>query len=328
MRKKISVFLALLLLGVSALVVYQAIFNPIIISFAPTSQPGIEILKTSGGSGRLLWSPTENVALGSYTSAGPCPDWGCPQESEIFLIDLDTGQKNTVLELKQYGVYPSGWSLDGKTIMFTVEGDGELEKGRWSLSLADKTPPRGISDQWFATWNYDGSKMAVVDSVEKSSRRYSIINIFDSVSGQEEQVYESEAPETYIRILSWSRDDELLAFSNSNTTAKIGLLELRSGKLTELKSNGFEYRDAVFSPHANFIALEKHDPRFYKYSIVIRDLIHECDFELPVDNVSALGSWSPDGRKFVFSTFDNEIYVIDLQALLGFDFQRANSICP
>lgn len=327
MRKKFSVFLALLFLGVSALVVYQAIFNPIIVSFAPTNQPGIEILKTSGGSGRLLWSPTENVALGSNTSGGPCPDWGCPQESEIFLIDLDTGQKTTVLELKQYGVYPSGWSLDGKTIMFTVEGDGELEKGRWSLSLTDQSPPRRIADQWLATWNYDGSKMAIVDFVEKSSRQYQIINVIDSLSGQEEQVYESEAPETYIRILSWSRDDGLLAFSNSNTTATIGLLELRSGKLTELKSNGFEYRDAVFSPNANFIALEKYDPRFYKYSVVIRDLIHDCDFELPVDNVSALGSWSPDGRKFLFSTFDN-IYVIDLQALLGFDFQRTNSICP
>lgn len=328
MRKNFSVFLTLLLLGISALVVYQAIFNPIIISFAPKNQPGIEILKTSGGSGRLLWSPTENAVFGSYTNAGPCPDWGCSQESEIFLIDLATGQKNTVLELKQYGVYPSGWSLDGKTILFTVEGDGELEKGRWSLSLTDHSPPKRITDQWFATWSYDGSMMAIVDSVEKSGKRYRVVNVFDMLSGREEQVYESEAPETYIRILSWSRDGGQLAFSSSNSMAKIALLELRSGKLTELKSNEFEYQDAVFSPHSNFIALEKHDPRFYKYSIVIRDLIHECDFELPVDNVLGLGSWSPDGRKLVFSTIDYEIYVIDLQALLGFDFQRVNSICP
>ena len=91
----------LLLIIAVGYLTYQTIYNPIIISFEPTPRPGIQRLEQIYGNSSLLWSPTESVIVGSNTNADRCPDWGCPEESEIFLIDLEANRKKTLLKLKQ-----------------------------------------------------------------------------------------------------------------------------------------------------------------------------------------------------------------------------------
>src|SRR5688572_19884051 len=156
MKKVLPVVGTLLIIVAAGYLTYQAINNPIIISFAPTPKPGVQRLEQIYGNSRLLWSPTENVIVGSDTNADRCPDWGCPQESEIFLIDLEANRKKTILKLEQYGVYTKGWSPDGNKVLFSVEGDGELTQGIWSLSINENASPEKIAEQVGASWNYDG----------------------------------------------------------------------------------------------------------------------------------------------------------------------------
>jgi Tol biopolymer transport system component len=293
------------------------------------SQTGIEQLKNISGNSRLLWSPTENVIIGSETNASPCPDWGCSQVSKIFLIDLGSDQKTTILELEQYGLYVRDWSSDGKQIMFRVEGEGELAQGIWSFSLDEgKESLKKTADHLLVSWSYDGAKLAAVDTVDESGERYRVIDVVDVQTGQKKQVYKNNTPESDILSLSWSSDMESIAFSYYDQKSIIYILRLRTGEIVEIENDNNEYVDAIFSSQGNFIALKKHIQGFSNDTVVIKDLTHNCHIELPVDNVKLLGSWSPDGAKFVFSTYDNDVYIVDLQEFLGFDFQKSNSLCP
>ena len=326
MKKVLPVVFTFLIIVAAGYLTYQAINNPIIISFASTPQPGVQRLEKIYGNSRLIWSPTENVIVGSDTNADRCPDWGCPQESEIFLIDLEANRKKTVLKLKQYGVYTKGWSPDGNRILFSVEGDGELTEGFWSLSVSERESPEKITDQLFVSWSYDGTKFAEVNSVDEIDGQYPVVDIVDLETNQKKQVFRTNTPMSNIENLSWSSDGEQIAFLYYEQVQTIYVLRLQTGEITQIANDGFTYADLVFSPQNNFIAL-KTDSQGYGDVVVIKDLSNNCQIELPGEKVKLLGSWSPNGAKFVFSTYDDYAYIIDLREFLGFDFQKANSLC-
>jgi len=326
MNKTAPTLLTLMIIVLGGYLIYQVIYNPIIVSFVPTPQPGIERLRNINGNGRFLWSPTEMMIIGSSTNFGPCPDWGCSQESEIFLVDLETHKKKTIYKIDQYGFHIIGWSSDGKRILVSVEGEGVLATGIWSMDFEEPGPPEFITDRTLAAWSYDGTKMAVADFIDEPGGKYPVIDVVDLETGQKRQVFKASMPSS-IWSLSWSADGKQIAFLHYDQKPNIYVLQLETREITQIASNESAYDDGVFSPQDNLIALKK-SSQGYEDSVVIKDLFNDCQVEMPVEKVKLLGSWSPDGRRFAFSTYDDDVYIVDLGKFLGFDFQKTGSLCP
>lgn len=342
MKKNSPVVFALLILVVASYLIYQAVYSPIIVSFAPSKQPaatlwpGIQQLSDIGGNTKLLWSPTQPIIAGSITTIPSCPDWWCAfgdRQSEIFIVDLESQTRKTIYKTDQGSVAAVGWSSDGKKVLFTPEW-GDLEPGIWAVDIQGETSPELIAEHPFTSWSPDGSKLAFVGSIGKPGESYRVINVLDLRTKKEEQIFKGEEALSYILSLSWSFDSRQLAFSYSKIGSdvpsdlkpSIYLYQLEDGSVVQLTEDGIEYGDAIFSPTDNLIALEPEEGIYGR--VVIRDLTNNCQVILPVEEVSSLGSWSPDGTKFIFSTFGDYDYIVDLREFLGFDFQKENSLCP
>jgi Tol biopolymer transport system component len=342
MKKTTPIIFAFIIIVAGGYLTYQAIYNPIIVSFKPTQLPSATSIRgvtkqNFGGNGKLLWSPIKSIIAGSISTFPSCPDWWCMfgnRQSEVFIVDLETNEKKTIFKTDKSSVSVVGWSSDGQKVLFKAEW-GDFKPGVWAVDIDGKTPPEFVNEYSFSSWSPDGLKLAIVESIGSPGAWYPVIEIMNLQTNQKRQIFSGQAKMSHILSISWSSDSRQLAFTYGeigpdvlrNLRPTVYFFQLESGEIIQETDHEIEYWNAIFSPKDNVIALEEKTGSIYG-SVVIRDLDHHCQIRLPVKNVASLGSWSPDGTKIVFATYEDYDYIIDLREFLGFDFQKSETICP
>ena len=331
-KKSILVFTAIIILACIGLMVYKAI-DPVYLISEPWLGRGIyKIMGIDSGEG-LIWSPNGKYLAGLIREL-PMPDFclGCGKpHSEIFIVDLDKKEKETVLWVK----YPDkdistiSWFPDGEQIAYTDESLGS-KWGIRSISVDGTNDVQYMADNGYPLWNPNHPIIAMRGMIGVAGNWYPVINIIDLSTKEKELIFKGPEPISDILSLSWSADGSTLAFAygkigpNEELIPKIFFFDLETKKVVQFTNDKYEYWSADFSPTNNIIALQRISNM--SHVIILKDLANDCEVELPIIyTISA--SWSPDGQKIVVSG-GRDAYIVNLAEYFGTKFIETGSICP
>lgn len=324
MKRATPVLFVGLLILAAGFLTYQAIHNPIIISFVPTLQPGIQRLTEIDGNPELLWSPTSDVIAGS-NSILPCPDFWCGGSvpySEIFLYNLESRERRTLLHLEGNSFHAVDWAPDGTRLVFSSDW-GTYGDGLWLLDIENKNPPSFVSEGQFMAWNPDGTIWAIRDTIGRPGHWYPVIHLLNLNTGEKNLVFQGKEEGSSISSLTWSPSGRVLVFLYGSRRADVYRYDLDSAEISRFTNDDFDYVDAVYSPTGDLIAYERSSQTLLDTHILLQTPDGKCDFTLPIENANMM-SWSPDGKRLLAANLDG-VYLVNLEVYFGGSLEGQDS---
>jgi len=276
----------------------------------------------------LVWSPVDpNKILVTASEVGF-------RDAQVYILDIDKGQKTILLETESGDIYGDTWSPDGRYIILTAapETMGYEQGGVW-LWDTDKSSLEVFinSESYSVDWSPDGKTLALATVTRKTSDtpREISLSLLD-IDSMEEEVIFTGTEDQHVWGLSWSPDGRQLVFSlGTLDTSNLHLLEVHTRQTDQLTKED----DDVFpewSPKGNLIAYGKYKNVDGKnmYFISFINPEKKCEIQIPYPLGFVFSStWSPDGKKIAFVGSDG-IYTLELEAVFGEEFYREEFPCP
>ena len=225
--------------------------------------------------------------------------------NNLYLLSLNGGEAEPLTELKS-GVAGFAWSPDGRSIAFTMT-DPKSEE--------EEKNDKGKNDfRW-------------IDENVKVARLY-VLSIQKDGNGKREP--RKLTTENYhVGEFDWSSDGSRIAFdhakspiANDWTTSDVSIVEVASGKITDLAATAAAESSPLYSPDGKSIAILASDvpPRWAQSGIIQifpasggqpRSLVASYDAQ------PGIAGWSADGKRIYFSEpkgTGTQVYSLDLAA--------------
>ena len=273
-----------------------------------SQKSGVKFLgnKDRGNLIDLAWSPTgENIAVTSYNY---------PNYSKIYLLDVSTQEFRKILDTTYGSIIVTGWSPDGKQILFnSSEGGKEFRGGLWMHDVESQAPAQYLTDGQLAALSPLGDKLAVFKVMRNTYKWEDIsLHLIDLASSRDEVIYEAQGK--YIRGLSWSPDGKRLVFAFSPEVkidrVDIFVLNVTDNKIEQLTASG-QNISPTWSPISEMIAyiVEGADN---KSELYVYDMDKKCSVILPTDKNPSAPTWSPDGKHIAFISDVRGVYMLYL----------------
>jgi Tol biopolymer transport system component len=274
----------------------------------------------------LIWSRTDpNKILVSASEVG----FGFELlGSQVFVLDITTGDKKVIAKTDYGIINGETWSPDGEKVVlefYSSTKGYENYKGLWIWD-AKKDSLEFFKEGPNALWSPTGETIAIFDSSDDGDLELLYLYSIDTKS---EETMTIGAYDTigYVWGTDWSPDGRRLVLSlgdpKSSVEFNLFIYDTKTHELVRLTDDGNNSYPA-WSPHGDKIAYVMHIPGSNMDSVHLMNVDGSCDTEFPyIDWVLSL-TWSPDGKRLAFVGPDG-IYTIDLDIFL-----EANGInlCP
>ncbi|HKY46400.1 MAG TPA: hypothetical protein VJQ79_00320 [Acidimicrobiia bacterium] len=208
--------------------------NRMAVSASDGETGAIYILDTRSWEARLLWE-----GVGAFNHAEASPDGGriaftargSNDSAEIFVIDVDGGEATQLTDDRAVDWGPT-WSVDGTTIMFVSDrdGDGDLytipAAGGDTVQLTDME-----GDQGSPAWSPDGSRIAFDSNADGDFDLY----VMDAQGSNLTALTENDTTDSGP---AWSPDGEWIAFaSDRDGNYELFRIALDGGEAVNLTRN-------------------------------------------------------------------------------------------
>src|ERR1051325_2036552 len=226
-------------------------------------------------------------------------------KNNLYLLSTSGGEAEPLTELKS-SVNNFAWSPDGHSIAFTMN-DAKTEE--------EEKNDKGKND-----WRW-------IDENEKLSRLY-VLSIQKDANGKREPRKLTTA-NYQVGDFDWSSDGSRIAFdhaksplANDWTTSDVSIVEVASGKATDLAITPAAETSPLYSPDGKWIAVQVSDnpPRWAQSGVIQifpagggqpKTLVGSFDAQPDV------AAWSADGKRIYFSEpkgTGTQIYSYDVNA--------------
>jgi Tol biopolymer transport system component len=258
----------------------------------------------------IVWSPIENRIL---VTAG---DVGMGR-AQVYILDINTEQKNVLVDVDYGDIVESTWSPDGKYVLLGARQDsiGNGAGGLWKLDIENNSLEY-LVDSASPAWASDGKSIAsfFVKDHNSASKKMSL-RLIDVDTKNVTSIYETTDMK-YFFGLSWSSDGEHLVFAlgmeEPGNLYTINVMTREVSQITDTtKSTG-----PVWSPTGNVIAYTNWPSQGTKTTLHLISADGKCDIQIPNLEYVWSPTWSPDGKKLGYIGEDG-IYFVNLDKDLG-----------
>lgn len=267
--------------------------------------------------GTVLWSPVDSNKLLVSTAQG---EFG---KTEIYILDLESGEKQTLAKTEYGDIFAKTWSPDGgQVIIASLSGTKGFERGGlWIVGVNDTTISFLQDNSGDIIWGPTQDQLTFVRSgIVGINGVETHIVVKDLQTEQENIIYEVEENQE-IAGLSWSPNKDKLAFVKRNVQPtgdfNVFILDMNSQELSPLTDFG-DNTYSVWSPVQDQIVYRN---RAYSgdapvFSLHLTDSNRVCDVKLYEANTISSATWSPDGNSLAFVGLEG-IYSIDVSKFLA-----------
>jgi Tol biopolymer transport system component len=285
----------------------------------------ITLIATPDGpsAGSIAWSPQGNKLL---VTAG---DFGIGRV-EVYILDIETGEKKILFKTNYGNVVASVWSPDGTHILMTAH-DHTIQSGAsglWMMNLENGTLEY-FSDSGMAAWSPDGKTIASLSGEDINTASPKIfINLIDIAQKKATKVYENQLVK-FIYGLSWSPDGKYLVFSlekveSNHDPGDLFVLDIATKQVTAITKN-IRSSDPAWSPTGNIIAYVNWGSEGNRTTLHLISFDGKCDIEVPNLEYVLSPTWSPDGKKIAYIG-GGGISILDTNLVFGRDIDK--NLCP
>jgi hypothetical protein len=184
--------------------------NRMAVSASDGENGAIYILDSETWEARLLW---EGVGAFNHAEVSPDGDWvaftarGPNESAEIFVINVDGGEP---IQLTDDGAVDWGptWSVDGATIMFVSNRDGDGDLYTIPATGGDAVQLTNLEgDQGAPAWSPDGSRIAFDSNADGDADLYVMNSDGSDMTALTVNDETDSGP-------AWSPDGESIAFAS------------------------------------------------------------------------------------------------------------------
>jgi Tol biopolymer transport system component len=274
-------------------------------------------LATNGSKFDPLWDPAgKRIIVNNYRAP----------TSKIYLIDLEKDEVTFTYETSGTAV-AKDWTPNGELITaFINTNEGE---GIWIIDPTNIEQPAFMTTGHEATWSPDGSQLAVLDhspSIQNTEK----LRIIEIQSKREDIAFEVKGNNILATDLSWSRDGKHIAFSLSTNhqASQIYILDVNTKTASQLTHDKNDNWSPTWSSNNQLISYVSRSPTTFENLIVISTIDGKCKVSLPdITDVWSV-AWSPKGNQLLFSWRNSNIYLADLEVVLGRDISVKGIDCP
>lgn len=282
-------------------------------------QPGIDQLGPSGHGFRSpVWSPDgSKIAVTNQTVVS---SW----TSEVFVLDVSTGSKKSIMYTDSGSVLAIGWSPDGNQILLASQEGGDWPEGIWRIDADGKSSAEFLAAGYDAAWSPDGKSIAVFTHAEGRAHQDVKIGLINLETKEEEIIFRKRLPSTGGDDLAWSpRGDELMFVYGPAGVRQLDLyvLNVATAEARKITEEGDNYSPS-WSPDGNLIAYLRDPGKGHDPILFIADKNNSCQQELVSLDDLRWPSWSPDGKQIAFISHGN-VYLLTLDK-----FPAYESVCP
>jgi Tol biopolymer transport system component len=250
------------------------------------------------------------------------------QKVQVYILDMETGQRNILMESETGSIHGDSWSPDGRYISLSVAPDtsGYEDGGLWLWDTEQNQLEIIFNDEvYFANWSPDGNELAIYTVTQKTDNapRMITLSLIDVDTKEEEVIFTGDADER-IFGLSWSPDGQQIVFSlgtSASEDSNLYLLDVNTYQLIQLTSeNNNIYPE--WAPIGDLIMYHKYwfPGGAHAHDIFLVNTTSSCEVKIPYYLPIVFGTtWSPDGEKIAFVGRDG-IYTLELEIAFGEEF--------
>jgi len=282
-------------------------------------QPGIDQLGPSGQGFRSpVWSPDGSTIV--VTNQTVVSSW----TSEVFVLDVSSGSKKSIMYTDYGSVLAIGWSPDGNQILLASQEGGDWPEGIWKLDADGKSSAEFLATGYDAAWSPDGKSIAVFTHAEGGAHQDVKISLINLETKEEEIIFRKRLPSAGGDDLAWSpRGDELMFVYGPDGVGQLDLyvLNVATAEARKITEEGDNYSPS-WSPDGNLIAYLRDPGKEYDPILFIADKNNSCQQELISLDDLRWPYWSPDGKQIAFVSHGN-VYLLTLDK-----FPAYKSACP
>jgi Tol biopolymer transport system component len=254
----------------------------------------------------IVWSPVENKIL---VTAG---DVGMGR-AQVYVLDIDTEQKDVLVDVDYGDIVESTWSPDGKYVLLVArEGSvGNGAAGLWKLDVENNSLEYMV-DAGSSAWVPDGKSIASFFFERPNMMSLRLIEV-DTKNVT--RIYETTDMK-YSFGLSWSFDGQNLVFAlGRDDPGNLYTINLPTRKVLQITEH-VRTSDPAWSPAGNIIAYAKWPLQGIDKTLHLMDLDTRCDILIPNLEYAWSPTWSPDGKMLGYIGEDG-IYSVDIHKILG-----------
>lgn len=289
------------------------------------SQAGIERLGPSGyGFQNPVWSP--DGTLIAVTTKTVVQSW----TSEIFILEVSTGKKKSIMSTDYGDVKARSWSPDGSNLLLISQKGGEWPEGIWTLDTEGKSPAKFLVEGYDAAWSPNGKSIAVFSLFQEEGYWIVELSLFSIETDAREILYQDKATDVTIGSIGWSPDGKSIIFSYGKKNyieppafdnIDIYILDIVTKDLKKITEQGQNYSPS-WDASGNLIAYTNRPGKGLNTNLFIADRRNTCKQKL-IENDDLWGvSWAPNGKYIAFVSH-GEVYLLVLKK-----FPPYESICP
>ena len=225
--------------------------------------------------------------------------------NNLYVLSTSGGEAEPLTDLKS-GVNNFAWSPDGRSIAFTMTDQ--------------KTEEEEKNDKGRNDWRW-------VDENIKLSRLY-VLSIQKDANGKREP--RKLTTENYqVGDFDWSSDGSRIAFdhaksplANDWTTSDVSIVEVATGKVSDLATTAAAESSPLYSPDGKSIAILASDnpPRWAQSGVIQIYSVNGGQPKTAVTSFDAqpgVAGWSADGKRIYFSEpkgTGTQVYSLDVNA--------------
>jgi Tol biopolymer transport system component len=217
-----------------------------------SGHPGVWAMRPDGSHLTLLTRFPENAKRGVLSPDGRTVAFDGASAHEPVMVDfdvqtmaLDGSRRRTIAGTRAREIDPR-WSPDGRLISYSRQPGNAADRSSLWTVRPDGSNPRRLGPGAVARWSRDGRRIAYA----LFDGRQSDLFLMDADGSHRRRLTSTAATE---EPAAWSPDSRRLLFTRFTPRGRIGVLDLRTRRVTVLTSGARDETAADWSPDGSRI---------------------------------------------------------------------------